>query len=42
MICYFKALKPVPQAVPKSMCHRMASAMVFGTDDFDRPEGVVL
>ena len=35
-------LKTVPQAVRQSMGHEVASAMVFGTDDFDLPEGVVL
>jgi hypothetical protein len=42
MICYFKGLKTVSQAVPQSMCHQVSPAMVFGTADFTRPEVFVL
>jgi hypothetical protein len=32
----------MPQAVPKSMYHRISSVMDFGTADFDHPEAIVL
>jgi hypothetical protein len=37
-----KRYKSVPQAVPKSICHRISSVMGFGTSDFDYPEAMVL